>query len=418
MSKLKQKVAILLMVSIVFISTLSFATESEIQPRTQEDENTVTNEQVAEGENTETTEQTQEGENTVTNEQASEDENTVTEEQTGEEPTPEIHNGDLYLFNNDVVMDQYVDGNVFIMGSSVKITGRVNGSLYVMADKVTLEENAYIIQDLYIAANEISLNGAANDLYAIANKVDMSYDSFMIRDLRVCANTFNFNGGVGRDAFVTAKEFNFVTTADAGAIVYGNLNYSAPNELELSKDFVQGNVNYSKDNFIQPVQNVILDKVLDFCKTLIYTIAVFLLAIWLAPKFVKTISSYVGTKSILALGIGALASVIALVLSFALTFSYVGAPVAIAIFGLYLLMMSIAFAVTTTSITLKIKEKFKFEKKYLTAISLVLVTLILWGLTQIPYAGWVISLAISLVGFGITVLYLIGKNKKEKIEEK
>lgn len=388
MLKNKLKMVVLLLVSIILISTFSFATS----------DNTVLTTEVVNANNTvDTTNTISEGETTTT-----------------EEQTPEIYNGDLYLFDNDVVMDQYVDGNVFIMGQNIKITGRVNGSLFAFGNNVTIDENSYIVQSIYVCANEITLNGAANDLYAVCSKIDMSYDAFIIRDLRVLAETFNFNGGVGRNAFVKANNFNFVTTTDAAAIVYGNLTYSASQELSLAEGLVQGNVNYSKYEVAEePVQNIILDKVINFGNALLYTVVIFLLAIWLAPKFVENASSFIGTKSVLAFGIGALACVVAILLSFALLFSYIGVPLAFAIFTLFALIVSISFAITTTCVTYKVKEQFKFDKKYLTYITLVIVTAILWALKQIPYVGWIISMIITLVGFGTVILYLFNRNKKE-----
>lgn len=377
MLKNKSKLVVLLMAVLMLISSFSFATT----------DNTVTTD----------TKQTTE-------------ENTTAIEQ-------EIYNGDLYLFDTDVTMDKLVDGNVFIIGNNVNITGRVNGSLFVIADNVTLGENSYIVQTLYVCANQLTLNGAANDLYAACTNIDMAYESFMIRDLRALANTFNFNGGVGRDAFVTANNFNFVTETDKSGIVYGNLTYSSTNELALTEELVQGTVNYSAlplHEEEKSVQEIVLDKLINFAETLLYTVVVFLLALWLAPKFVENSSSFVGTKSILSFGIGALACVVAIILSFALLCSYIGVPLAFAIIALFALMLSISFATVTISITNKVTEKFKFEKKYLTYITLVLVTLVLWALQQIPYAGGIISFVITLFGFGVLVLYLISKNSKKK----
>ncbi len=331
--------------------------------------------------------------------------------------TPEIYNGDLYLFDNNIVMDKYVDGNVFIFGRNVEITGRVNGSLFVFGDKVTFGENSYVVQSIYACANELTLNGAANDLYAAGNKIDMNYNSFMIRDLRVFANTFNFKGGAGRDAFVEADNFNFETTSGSSAIVYGDLHYSSNKELELSKELVQGEIHYSNLQSFgdsKSVVSIILDKVIDLLETILFTVVVFLLIAWLAPKFVEDSKNYIGKQSLISFGIGLLAFVVAIFVSFALLFSYIGISLAFAIFAVFMLMMSISFAITTTCITFKAKEKFNFSKKYLTIVALVVVTLILWVLEQIPYVGTIISIIVNLVGFGTLLSYIFKKTKKEK----
>lgn len=390
MLKNKTKVFLLIITFIVLASTFSFATSDPAV-------NPISQNTVSETNTIETN-----GEQDIT---------------TTENEEPEIYNDNLYLFNDNVVMNQLVDGNVYIVGQNVEITGKVNGSLFVIADTVTFSKDSYIMQSIYVCANELYLNGAANDLYAIANKVDMSYDSFMLRDLYVVADSFNFNGGAGRNAFVSAKDFNFVTTEGSAAIVYGNLTYTSSNELALSNDLVQGEIKYSKyENAFgeKSVQDIILDYIVDFLKVLLYTVAVFLLALWLAPKFVEKSSSFIGKKSAMALGVGIISFVVAIIVSICLLFSVIAIPLGFAIFVLFMLMLSIAFAVTTICITNKVKEKFKFNNKYSTALTLILVTLILWALEQIPYVGFVVSIIVSLIGFGITLLYLFTKNKKDE----
>ena len=399
MLKNKVKLLVLLTCIIMLISTLSFATNPSDNARTTEGDAQTT----SEGNPTPTTE----GD---TNNQGNATQNTP-------QPTPEIYNGDLYLFDNNVVMDKYVDGNVFIFGRNVEITGRVNGSLFVFGDKVTFSENSYIVQSIYACANELNLNGAANDLYAAGNVVNMNYNSFMIRDLRVGANTFNFKGGAGRDAFVEADNFNFETTSGSSAIVYGNLNYSSNKELELSKELVQGEIHYSNLQSFgdsKSVGSIILDKVIDLLETILFTIVVFLLIAWLAPKFIEDSKNYIGKPAFMSFGIGLLAFIVAIFVSFALLFSYIGISLAFAIFAIFMLMMAISFTITTTCITFKAKEKFNFSKKYLTIVALVVVTLIIWVLEQIPYIGIIASIIVNLVGFGTLLSYIFKTTRKEK----
>lgn len=397
MLKNKSKIVVLLIAIIMLISTISFATDNTAvneNARTAEPEATLTNEEAV-----------------PTNEAV---ENTTTEQ------TPEIYNGDLYLFDNNVVMDKLVDGNVFICGQNVEITGRVNGSLFVFGNKVTFGENSYVVQSIYACANELVLNGAANDLYATANKIDISYNSFIIRDLRVAAETFNFNGGVGRDAFVEANNFKFSTEADNSAIVYGNLTYSASTELSLNNELVQGTINYSKyqaESGEKTTGEIVIDKIISLCEALLYTAVVFLLAMFFAPKFLEKSKEFISKKSFAAFGVGLLACIVTVVVSFALLFSYIGVPLAFAIMALLVIMMSIGFAVTSTCITYKVAEKMKIEKKSLIWLTLAIVTIIIWALKQIPYIGWIVTIVATVLGFGIILLYLFTKNKKNNAVE-
>lgn len=394
MLKRKTKIVALLLTLLLVITTVSFATDTPVA--TSETGNVTS---TVPGDNAKV-----EGNETSTNTQE----------------TPEIHNGDLYVFDNKIEMDKLVDGNVFLFGNDINVTGKVNGSIYVFGKNVTFSNDSYIIQSIYVMADQVTLNGVANDLYACARKVDMSFDSFMYRDLRVAAETFNFNGGVGRNAFVGANNFNFVTTEGSAALVYGDLTYSSPKELSLTTSLVQGNVNY-KQEFVQEesITDIIIDKVIDVCNTLLYALVVFLLCLWLAPKFLAKTSSYMQPVSAAtSFGIGLLSVIVAGIAGIALLFTIVGIPVGFAVIAVLALLVSIANAVTCISITNVLKEKFAFAKNYLTYLTLAGVVIVIWALELIPYVGTFISFVVNMIGLGIVVHYLFTRNNCDKKETK
>lgn len=397
MLKRKTKFIVILLAVFLMLSTFSFATDEGIMPISETSE-----EKAIEPRDTETSAET----------------NDV---QTSEQE--EIHNGDLYLFDNDIVMDQLVDGNVFIFGKNVKITGKVNGCIFVCAENVTFEKDSYVLQSVYACANTINFNGISLvDLYASCRQLDMSADSFVQRDLRVVADTLNFSSGVGRNAFVYVNNFNFMAESDP--IIYGDLTYTASRELNLSQELVQGNISYKPDmeNKQEPITEVILDKVVDLCSSLLYVAVVFVLAILLAPKFVEKASSYITLSSTSkSFGIGILAVILAVVASLVLLFSVIGIPVSFAIVALVVLLFSIATAITCICVTYKLKEKFAYSKDYLTYLTLVGVVIVIWALKLIPYVGAVISFVVNSIGVGIIVNYIFTKNhtkKEAKVETK
>lgn len=390
MFKKKTKFIVILLVAFLIVSTFSFATDEGIMPISETSE-----------------------EKTV------QPRDTETPTETDEVQTPEqeeIHNGDLYLFDNDIVMDQLVDGNVFIFGKNVKITGKVNGCVFVCAQNITFDKDAYILQSIYACADTIQFDGIAYfDLYASCRQLDMSGDSFVQRDLRVVADTLNFSSCVGRNAFVYVNNFNFMAESDA--IIYGDLTYTASRELNLSQELVQGNISYKPDieNEQALVGEVILDKTVELCSSLLYVAIVFVLAILLAPKFMEKASTYITpATSAKSFGIGILATIIAIVISFVLLFSVIGIPVSFAIIALLVLLLSIATAVTSICITYKLKEKFAYSKNYLTYLTLAGVVIVIWALKLIPYVGWVISFVIKMIGLGIIVYYLLQRSTPNK----
>lgn len=341
--------------------------------------------------------------------------NAKTEENAESTETPEIRDTDLYLFNDNIVMDQLIDGNVFLFGNNIEITGKVNGSLYVFGNKVTFKSGSYVVNTIYACANEIYFEGDANDLYVVCNTLNMSYDSFIVRDLRVCAGNFTFSGGVGRNAYVTADNFTFTTEEENDGIIFGDLNYSSKSELELSKDFVQGDLNYTEitaTSYESTTQDIIIDKITDLLISLFTTIIVFLLILWLAPKFMDKSSSFVSSKTLPAFGIGLLGLIIVPIVAILLMCSTIGISIAFAALGLYVSILLIATSVVNICITNKIKEKFNFDKKYKTVLTLIATSIVVWALKQIPYVGGFIGFILFTIGIGIIVMYLFTKNKK------
>lgn len=282
MLKNKTKFVVVLLAFLLLISTLSFATDTAVTTSAEGD--------VVANVTTDTT--TAEPEATTEGADAS--------------ATEEIYNGDLYVFENDIEMNQLVDGNVYLFGNNINVTGKVNGCLYVIGNNVTFSKDAYVVQAVYAMADQITFDGCSTDLYASAKKIDMSYDSFVLRDLRVIADTFNFNGGAGRDAFIEAKNFNFIKGEGEeakSAIVYGNLTYSSPNELTLDESLVQGTVNYSKDSLITNNTNTMLNSasvmrtalqignvlIVLIVLSVIGVLALLALVVFLVVRFVKSL---------------------------------------------------------------------------------------------------------------------------------
>jgi hypothetical protein len=418
MLKKKTKLMVLVLAILLIISTISFATE-DTTTSTLPGDNAKTAETSEEGEPVVTSE-TEEGTAVVTSE---EDETAVDEttESTDDDTTDEIRNKDLYVFDDDINMDQLVDGNVYLFGNNINVTGKVNGNLFAVGNNVTFSEDSYVVQAIYVAANQLTINGCANDLYAVANYVSMSYNSFMIRDLKVAATTFDFNGGVGRDASVYANTFNFSTTEGDDAIVYGNLTYSSSNEISVSSDYVQGDITYSKIDVSEgeDIGSVIADKLISALGVIIYAVVVLVLCMWLAPKFLEKVSSYITpAKCAKSFGIGILTVVVAVIAFFGLLFIQIGVPMGIAIIVLLALLMSISTAITGISISYKLKEKFAYKQTSYLVLTFIGIMIVFYLIGLIPYIGALVSFVINAIGLGIIVNYLINKNKVVKEENK
>lgn len=403
---LKTKFKVVLLVALVslmliFNYNISFATEAEtvIEP-----EETVTSEEVPVTDVPTTDVPTTDA--------------STTQEGSAEQ---DIYEDDLYLFGNSVVMDKLVDGNVYIFANDAEITGQVNGNLYVFANKVKFE-GSYIRYSVYVAANSIEFDAACNDLYVVGNTMNVTYDSYIVRDLRAGVQNLKFVGAVGRNANIAATTLSFKNDANEEegkeeelALIYGDLRYTTPTEIEIPDGVVEGNVshtladNSSEEKAVKSVG----DYIVSLCSAVILSIVVFFAAMWLTPKFFKKSSEMVSSKMAIGLGIGLAAILVATLITIVLLISNVGAATGFAFFGVYALLVSFGIPVVNICLANKFAGESGIGKK----IGFVaIIAAIVWAITQIPVVGGIVSFVITTAGVGTVIYYAFTKNKEEKIE--
>lgn len=398
MLKKQTKLAVIIFLIMALCSTFCFATDGESVVQQPDDTTAV------EGSSTG-------DENKVTNEPSSNNENSGEESENTTEP--ELIESDLYLAGNSITVSDYVDGNVYVIAENVTISGKIGGDLFVLANTVTLTQDSYTYGNMYVCANEIKINGIVCDLYAFGNNLEISENGIVLRDARTSTKNISLSGNIGRNAFI---ETNSISMADV-AHVYGNLNYSAKESIVVPSGSVDGSIEYKEQTLFANngnAKDIIFAYAIDFVYALVYTLVIFGLLLLVAPKFTAKLHEITKTKWLVSLGIGILITLLVPIIAILLVFTMIGTPLSFAIFGLYLLVLSITFALTAIVLSKLLGDKFKILSKFNNIFALIIVTLILWGLTQIPfYVGMVIKLLITVFGFGIFTLSIFKKDDKE-----
>ena len=346
-----------------------------------------------------------------------------------EEPEYEEHSGDLYLFENEINMDKLVDGNVFIVGKNVTITGQVNGNLFIFADSVKFE-GSYVVASTFVCANDVFYNGYSNDLYVAADKLEMTFNSYVIRDVKATTSEAIIKAAIGRDLDLLTDSIDFGATAiktentntentdsesaeidDEVPVIYGNLRYSAKNELNLVDGIVEGDVTYNKDNNLSSdITNIILELLI----SIITAIVVFLLFTKFAPKCINKIQKQSATNLVLSLVVGTLATSLIAIISIVFISIRVGAILGAALLFILLTLILIASSVVSILIAKKIYSLLKLNNKILEYIFVAVVAVILYALGLIPYAGLVITAIIKLFGIGLILVSTFSKEKSIK----
>ena len=359
-----------------------------------------------------------------------------------EASTEETHNHedevlyeDLYIFDDSVTMDKIVDGNVYIFGDNVKITGKINGNLFVFGNDITFttpygeddtehksENYCYVAGSVFAFGNKINFNAVAQDVYAFGNTFNMDYNSYIMRDVRIAASDLTLKGYITRDAYLYAETFDFGTKGeteedDDSALIAGDLHYSSSKEAEIPESTVTGETKFTAIDTSAETETEalsVMDYVMDLVSVLVYTLAVYLIFAWLSPKFFEKTSASLKTSALPIAGIGVLVfmivPIIAIILLCLTLFS-----LSLTLATVYGLLLAISFTVVAGTLTLLLKDKLGFGNKK--PLLLVIITIVLWALKQIPFVGPLFTIIISIFGLGIIVRHLITRNKPLELKE-
>lgn len=401
MLKNKLKIALIFLAILVFISTLSFATETTAEDVLSDPdaslEDILAAYQSEENGETETTGDAE----AVYSTNNSIEENWV--------------NDDLYKIDEKVEINQIVDGNVYVMAKEVVINSEIGGNVYVMAEKITIGEAGYIYSSLYAMGKEITIDGIVCDAYVMAGNISIGNNGYIYRDLRASGNEITLNGKVRRNAYLSVNELNL--NAENGSLIGGNLTYSSKNEATIPEGAVSGETTFNKE--IEDVKTVnaaaiIGSYVYSAISFLVYIVVVILLATWLAPKFVEKVKDTETKNALISLVIGLGTPIAGIIVGILLLITGIAAKVGIALFMVIALIWMSAMAITSIYLGNIVAKKLQFEGKAKFVLACILTALAIWLVAKIPVLGSLVSFVATILGIGLFVYNIFAKKVVEK----
>lgn len=326
---------------------------------------------------------------------------------------------DIYLTGDEVTIDYMVDGNLFVFANTVNINSYIGGDAFIVANTINVNENGYIFSNLFAIGKDITISGRIYDLYACSNNITIN--GYIYRDIRTITDNLNISGIIGRNVYTKSNAINIQTTSSEGeqsqvtsqGLINGNLNYTSSNELSIPEGTVTGSVNYTEEKSSNSAS--VQTYILSLGRFIVTVVLVWLICLWLAPKFLKNTSTIISKKFLPTLGYGILTPILA-VIAFALLI-LLGITSTIATIGLAILFIGIALAPSIFAITINnlICNKLKIEKNSVIFGILIITSAILWAICIIPVVGSFVSIAISMLGLGIIIKGILpSKNKDSK----
>lgn len=331
------------------------------------------------------------------------------------EPTEDTYKShDVYLTGDNVTVDYIVDGNLFVIANTVTINSKIGGDAFIMANNINVSEQAYIFNNLFAMANSIDIKGVVYDVYALAQNFTVS-NGYIYRDAKLCCNTININGAIGRNAFVSCSNINFNTDGNDKGIIYGNLTYSAPSELSFDKNIVNGNVTYKapKVSPEKSVREIVASYILDLGAFLAFVIIIWLVCLWVAPKFLNDTNKFVGKKTLNVLGTGLLTLIAVPIACIILLLLQLTAGISLLTVAIYILALIVAKSIFTIVANNYLCSKLNINKNTGIFGMLIVSGVIVWVISELPYVGGIVSFIISVLGLGVLVSAILPKKAKK-----
>ena len=405
---LKKKIGMIVLALItVFALVLPVARAAETDTNTSENQVTSTEE------NTINTNVSTENKSTTS------EDSTATNEETASTLTEEnFKQSDVYLTGDDITIDYIIDGNLFVFADTVTINSQIGGDVFIFANTVTVGNQGYVFSNLFTVASTVNVQGVVYDLYALSN--DVTITGYVYRDIRVSVNNLNIYGTVGRNAYVTCNNMNFAqngtneteeTTTSSQGMINGNLKYTSSNEITIPEGVVTGETNYTQatNNTSRTIQSYLIS-----LGTIIATaILVWLICLWLAPKFVKK-ENLIDKKNILPeIGLGILTPIVLILVSIILILLGITSSFGLLLLAISFILIGLSTSIFIIAINNLICNKLKIQKNIGNFGMLIVTAAVLWLVGLIPYVGGIIGILAVLIGLGIVIYYLITRDKKE-----
>ena len=337
------------------------------------------------------------------------------------EPQEEItiKKGDEYLFQDTVTIDTPVDGNLFIMANTVTINTQIGGDAFIFANTLNIEENGYILNNVFACANTINVKGVVYNIYSVGDT--LTIDGFIYRDVKSICNTLNINSMIGRNVFVDCSSINFKekpnseetpSVASYGSI-QGNLNYSSDTEISIPDGYVSGEINFSQlQNNTFDISNYIYS----LGAILVSAIIIWLIGLWISPKLLHNTShSITLRKALQIIGLGIIVPIVIALLSVIILLIPITSQLTILLLCILSILFFISTSVAMININTMICNKLKITQNLYKLGFLIIITIIYWLFTLIPYVGTIISLIAIIWGIG-NISYSVLIKEKSDVE--
>ncbi len=380
---------------------------------------------------------------------------------------------DAFLFGNQVLVEEgaVLKGSLVIGGQNVTISTTVERSLFVGGATLDIADSAEINNNLFFGGFHLE-TGA--DTRVGRNLYSGTYQTILNgrvdQNVRIGAGAIRLNSDVGGDAILdvgaagqadTGMQYWYAYMQQAGipepiesglqvadsASIAGQLTYTSPSvAYGLEVGNVAGGVVYQTpqpENIVEAesqqiaitYRNPLLARLGGVLRSLITLMVWGAVALWLLPKAVKMSAEKAAAKPLNSAGVGLISMIVVYIGSGMLFGLVIFLSVFFGILSLdglgravfFLGFTSLAWVVAAFTILMAYFSKLVVaywlgnlvlakgmqDSKYKPAVGLLIGIVMVVLVSAIPFIGWLVGLAITLVGLGAVWFYY--KSRSEKI---
>ncbi|HVQ43980.1 MAG TPA: hypothetical protein VMT30_03365 [Candidatus Saccharimonadia bacterium] len=242
--------------------------------------------------------------------------------------------GDVVCAGQTVVINGTVGGDVLCAGQTVTVNGAVAGSVRSAGQVVTI--NASVVRNVTVASQNLVIGpdarvggevAAAGDTVALSGPVAQAVYS--------AGRTLSIDAPVGGSVTAMADEL----ALGKDGRVTGNLDYTSSQTFTLDKGKISGQVVRHAPPQPSRGPTTAADRLTMLLYWIVAMLAGMLLAIWLAPRLVRSVTGMMIQRWEASLGWGAVAVVLAPIAILILAVTVVGLPAALFATALWVLVM-------------------------------------------------------------------------------
>jgi cytoskeletal protein CcmA (bactofilin family) len=322
--------------------------------------------------------------------------------------TDDVVQDDLLTAGRTVRVGAEVEGDVAAAGSDVTVSAPVKG--YVMSAGRTVSVEAPVGNDLWAAGERVSIDSSVGNNAMIAAQTvrlqpgatvghdarlaggEVRSEARVAHDLTISAGRAEIGGDIGGAVNASARQ----VTVLPDAVVRGDLIVRAPEPPVISPGAqVMGNVDYQRTGgagwwLAWPVLWGFL-----FLSLLVLN----LIGLYVAPTWFSRVAETLRTRPLLSLLAGAVVLIAIPIVIAILMITLVGIPLAVILSAAYVIALILSAAFVSYRIGLWV-----FDRLHRTGVSrwsaMVVGALLVSLGVSLPIVGWLIALAIVLIGAG------------------